>query len=108
MVRLVERAGLRATHPLVDITNYVMLERGQPMHAFDNAKLKGAIDVRFMKPGERVMLLNVQEIEYRPDLLAITDDSGPVALGGVMGGFDSMVGAATSDAFFEAAFFHPE
>ena len=108
MARRLERAGLRAIHPLVDITNYVMLERGQPMHAFDHAKLKGAIDVRFMKPGERVKLLNEQEIEFRPDLLAITDDSGPVALGGVMGGFDSMVGATTTAVFFEAAFFHPE
>jgi phenylalanyl-tRNA synthetase beta chain len=107
MVRRIERAGLRAIHPIVDITNYVMLERGQPMHAFDDAKLKGAIDVRFMRPGERVKLLNGQEVDYRPGLLAITDDSGPVALGGVMGGFDSMVGEGTTDVFFEAAFFHP-
>jgi phenylalanyl-tRNA synthetase beta chain len=108
MVRRIERAGLRVISPLVDITNYVMLERGQPMHAFDNAKLKGAIDVRFMRPGERIKLLNEQEVAYRPGLLAITDEAGPVALGGVMGGFDSMVGAQTTDVFFEAAFFHPE
>jgi phenylalanyl-tRNA synthetase beta chain len=107
MVRRLERAGLRAISPLVDITNYVMLERGQPMHAFDHAKLKGAIDVRFMKAGERVKLLNEQVVEYAPSLLAITDESGPVALGGVMGGWDSMVGDATTDVFFEAAFFHP-
>jgi phenylalanyl-tRNA synthetase beta chain len=107
MSRRLERAGLRTIHPLVDITNYVMLERGQPMHAFDDAKLKGAIGVRFMKPGERVRLLNEQEVEYRPGLLAITDDSGPIALGGVMGGFNTMVGASTTDVFFEAAFFHP-
>ncbi|HUP96585.1 MAG TPA: phenylalanine--tRNA ligase subunit beta [Usitatibacter sp.] len=107
MVQRIERAGLRAISPLVDITNYVMLERGQPMHAFDHAKLKGAIGVRFMKPGERVKLLNEQVVEYRPDLLAITDETGPVALGGVMGGYDSMVGAATTDVFYEAAFFAP-
>jgi phenylalanyl-tRNA synthetase beta chain len=107
MVRRIERAGLRAIHPLVDITNYVMLERGQPMHAFDNAKLKGGIDVRFMRPGERIKLLNGDEVEYHPKLLAIADDSGPVGLGGVMGGFDSMVGEGTTDVFFEAAFFHP-
>ncbi|HEY4998783.1 MAG TPA: phenylalanine--tRNA ligase subunit beta, partial [Usitatibacter sp.] len=95
-------------NPLVDITNYVMLERGQPMHAFDNAKLKGAIGVRFMLAGERIKLLNEQEVAYRPGLLAITDESGPVALGGVMGGFDTMVGAGTTEVFFEAAFFHPE
>jgi phenylalanyl-tRNA synthetase beta chain len=108
MARRIERAGLRLISPLVDITNYVMLERGQPMHAFDHAKLKGAIDVRWMKPGERVKLLNEQVVEYRPGLLAIADESGPVALGGVMGGYDTMVSASTTDVFFEAAFFHPE
>ena len=108
MARRLERAGLRPISPLVDITNFVMLERGQPMHAFDNAKLKGGIDVRFMKPGERVKLLSGDTIDHHPNLLAITDESGPVGLGGVMGGFDSMVGEATTDVFFEAAFFHPE
>ncbi|MGZ5041704.1 MAG: phenylalanine--tRNA ligase subunit beta [Usitatibacter sp.] len=108
MARRLERAGLRAIHPLVDITNYVMLERGQPMHAFDNAKLKGAIGVRYMAPGERIKLLNEQEVGYRPGLLAITDASGPVALGGVMGGFDTMVGPGTTEVFFESAFVHPE
>jgi phenylalanyl-tRNA synthetase beta chain len=108
MVRRLERAGLRAINALVDITNYVMLERGQPMHAFDHAKLKGGIDVRFMQPGEKLTLLNEQVVEYRPNLLAIADESGPVALGGVMGGHDSMVGADTTDVFLEAAFFAPE
>jgi phenylalanyl-tRNA synthetase beta chain len=107
MARRLERAGLRAISPLVDITNYVMLERGQPMHAFDQSKLRGAIGVRFMRPGERVKLLNEQVVEYQPELLAITDESGPVALGGVMGGHDSMVGAGTTEVFFEAAFFAP-
>ena len=107
MVRRIERAGLRAISPLVDITNYVMLERGQPMHAFDHAKLAGSIGVRFMKPGERVKLLNDQVVECQPKLLAITDESGPVALGGVMGGHDSMVGDGTTDVFFEAAYFAP-
>ncbi|HET9652111.1 MAG TPA: phenylalanine--tRNA ligase subunit beta, partial [Usitatibacter sp.] len=108
MVRRIERAGLRAISPLVDITNYVMLERGQPMHAFDNAKLKGAIGVRFMQPGERIKLLNEQVVEYRPNLLAITDDRGPVALAGVMGGWDTMVDDSTVDVFFESAWFAPE
>jgi phenylalanyl-tRNA synthetase beta chain len=108
MARRLLRAGFRTISPLVDISNYVMLERGQPMHAFDDAKLKGAIDVRFMKPGEKIKLLNEQVVEYRPGLLAIADDSGPVALGGVMGGYDTMVGDATTDVFFEAAFFAPE
>ena len=108
MARRLERAGLRAISPLVDITNYVMLERGQPMHAFDESKLQGPVDVRFMAPGERLKLLNDQEVEYRPALLAIADSSGPVALGGVMGGHDSMVGAGTTDVFFEAAWFSPQ
>ena len=108
MARRLERAGLRAISPLVDITNYVMLERGQPMHAFDDARLHGAIDVRFMKPGERVKLLNEQEVDHRDGLLAITDASGPVALGGVMGGHGSMVGEGTRDVFFEAAYFAPQ
>lgn len=107
MVRRLERSGLRAIHPLVDITNYVMLERGQPMHAFDHAKLDGAIDVRYLRPGERIRLLSGDEVAYHERLLAITDASGPVALAGVMGGFDSMVAAGTTDVFFEAAFFAP-
>jgi phenylalanyl-tRNA synthetase beta chain len=107
MVRRLERAGLRAISPLVDVTNFVMLERGQPMHAFDDARLRGAVGVRFMKPGERVKLLNEQEVDHRPGLLAITDETGPIALGGVMGGHGSMVGDATTDVFFEAAFFDP-
>ena len=108
MLRRLERAGLRGINPLVDITNYVMLERGQPMHAFDHAKVRGAIDVRFVKPGEQVQLLSAQWVEHLPNLLAIADESGPVGLGGIMGGFDSMVTAATADVFFEAAFFDPE
>ncbi|HEX3096351.1 MAG TPA: phenylalanine--tRNA ligase subunit beta, partial [Usitatibacter sp.] len=108
MAHRLERAGLRAISPLVDITNYVMLERGQPMHAFDHAKLAGPIDVRYMAPGERIKLLNGQEVGYRENLLAIADPSGPVALAGVMGGFDTMVGEGTTDVFFETAYFAPE
>ncbi|MCM2329466.1 MAG: phenylalanine--tRNA ligase subunit beta, partial [Lysobacter sp.] len=108
MTRRLERAGLRPRSPLVDITNYVMLERGQPLHAFDNAKLTGAIDVRMAKPGEELKLLTEQWAEYIPNLLLITDGSGPVALGGVMGGFESMVTESTTEVFFESAWFAPE
>ncbi len=108
MSRRLERAGLRPRSPLVDITNYVMLERGQPMHAFDDAKLQGAIDVRMARPGEQLKLLTEQWAEHIPNLLLITDASGPVALGGVMGGFDTMVTPETTDVFFEAAWFAPE
>src|SRR5204863_8259717 len=96
MVRRLERAGLRSISPLVDITNYVMLERGQPMHAFDDAKLEGAIGVRWLREGERIKLLNDEEVEGHSRLLAITDATGPVALGGVMGGHATMVGEATT------------
>lgn len=108
MARRLERAGLRPRSPLVDITNFVMLERGQPMHAFDNAKLRGSIDVRMARPGEELKLLTEQWAECVPNILLITDGSGPVALGGVMGGFDSMVTAQTTEVFFEAAYFAPE
>jgi phenylalanyl-tRNA synthetase beta chain len=108
MLRRLERAGLRPRSPLVDITNYVMLERGQPLHAFDHGKLRGAIDVRMARPGEELKLLTEQWAEYVPNLLLITDESGPVALGGVMGGYDSMVTEATTEVFFESAYFAPE
>jgi phenylalanyl-tRNA synthetase beta chain len=108
LARRLERAGLRPRSPLVDITNFVMLERGQPLHAFDHARLSGAIDVRMARPGEELKLLTEQWAEYIPNLLLITDASGPVALGGVMGGFESMVTDATTEVFFEAAYFAPE
>jgi phenylalanyl-tRNA synthetase beta chain len=108
MARRLERAGHRPISPLVDITNYVMLERGQPMHAFDNAKLRESIDVRFAKPGETLKLLNGQWAEYIPNLLVIADGPRAVGLGGVMGGFETMVTGETTDVFFEAAFFDPE
>ena len=108
MARRLERAGFRPISPLVDITNYVMLERGQPMHAFDNAKLREAIDVRFARPGESLKLLNEQWAEYIPYLLVIADGPRAVALGGIMGGYDTMVTGDTTEVFFEAAFFDPE
>ena len=108
MARRLERAGHRPISPLVDITNYVMLERGQPMHAFDNAKLHEGIDVRFARPGETLKLLNEQWAEYIPNLLVIADGPRAVALGGIMGGHDTMVTGETTDVFFESAYFDPE
>jgi phenylalanyl-tRNA synthetase beta chain len=107
LARRLERAGLRPRSPLVDITNYVMLERGQPMHAFDNDKLSGAIDVRFARAGEEMNLLVGEHVKLDPAFLLVTDGKGPVALGGVMGGLESMVTDATTNVFFEAAFFDP-
>ena len=107
MKRRLERAGFRSIAPLVDITNYLTLERGRPMHAFDNDKLQGAINVRFAIAGEEMNLLNAQHIVLQPDMLLITDDAGPVGMGGVMGGLESMVTSDTRHVFFESAHFLP-
>ncbi len=103
-----QRAGLRPISLLVDITNYVMLELGQPMHAFDLATLNGAIHVRRARDGERLMLLDEREVKLDPDFLVIADESRALAVAGVMGGFDSRVTDATVDVFLESAFFAPE
>jgi phenylalanyl-tRNA synthetase beta chain len=105
MKRRLERAGFRSISPLVDITNYLTLERGRPMHAFDLDKLQGGINVRFSNVGEEMNLLNEQHVVLKPDMLLITDDHGPIAMGGVMGGLESSVTAITTNVFFEAAFF---
>ena len=108
MKRRLERAGFRSISPLVDITNYVNLERGQPMHAFDYQTLVGAIDIRFAHVGESIELLNSQHVQLQPDMLVIADDSGPLALAGLMGGLKSMVTNNTTDVLFESAYFSPE
>lgn len=107
MKRRLERAGFRAIAPLVDITNYITLERGRPMHAFDHDRLHGDIEVRFPHAGEKMNLLNEQQVELQSDMLLITDEKGPVALGGVMGGLESMCTADTTSVFLEAAYFDP-
>jgi len=103
-----ERAGQRCISPLVDVTNYVMLELGRPLHVYDLAKLHGAIDVRFGRWGERLKLLNEQTVELEPDVLAITDDSGAIGLAGIMGGDSTKADEDTRDVFLEAAFFYPD
>lgn len=107
MVRRLERCGLRSISALVDVTNYVLLELGQPLHAFDLNKLSGDIAVRFARAGETLRLLNEQTVALQDDMLVIADDKGPVALAGVMGGADSAVDDATTDIFLESAFFVP-
>ena len=101
------RAGLRSLGPVVDITNYVLLELGQPLHAFDLDRLSGDIVVRHGRPGERLRLLNEQDIEVGAELLLICDDTGPLAAAGIMGGADSAVGEATRNVLLESAFFAP-
>ena len=101
------RSGLRSIDPVVDVTNYVMLELGQPMHAFDLASLQGGIEVRTSHAGEKISLLDGSECDLNAGTLVITDDSGPIAMAGVMGGSTTAVGDTTRDIFLESAFFHP-
>jgi phenylalanyl-tRNA synthetase beta chain len=104
MTERLRRAGLRAISPVVDITNYVMLELGQPLHAYDRGLLQGAIRPRLAKAGEKVILLDEKEVELNDDTLIITDDSGPIGIAGIMGGLTTAVSDKTTDVFFEAAF----
>lgn len=102
------RCGLRSIDPVVDVTNYVMLELGQPMHAFDLDQLHGGVCVRLAAAGEKLATLDGQTIELRPDTLVIADHQAPLAIAGVMGGSASAVGANTRHIFLESAFFAPE
>lgn len=99
------RSGIRAIHPVVDITNYVMIELGQPMHGFDLARLNGGIRVRRARAGETLKLLNEETVTLSPDDLLIADASGPLVLAGIMGGEGSGVTAATTSIFLESACF---
>ncbi len=99
------RGGVRSLNVVVDITNYVMLELGQPMHAFDMDKLAGGIVVRMAKPGEKLRLLDGGTVKLRGDNLVIADHKKAVALGGIMGGQNSAISDATRHIYFEAAFF---
>ncbi|WP_047393226.1 phenylalanine--tRNA ligase subunit beta [Chitinibacter sp. ZOR0017] len=107
MKQRLERCGVRPISAIVDVTNYVLLELGQPMHAFDLTKLEGDIQVRFAKAGEQIKLLNDKELALTDDLLVIADEVKPVALAGIMGGADSSVEAGCTDIFLESAFFAP-
>jgi phenylalanyl-tRNA synthetase beta chain len=108
MQRRLERSGLRSISVVVDITNYVMLEMGQPMHAFDAATLSGGITVRRARAGESLTLLNEQVAQLDPEVLVITDDVRVLALAGIMGGQGSGVETTTTDVFLESAFFDPD
>ena len=108
MQERLRRSGMRSISPVVDVTNYVLLELGQPMHGFDLAKLDREIRVRMAASGERIALLNGEEIELRSDTLVIADGKRPVALAGIMGGSDTGVEEGTRDILLESAFFAPE
>ncbi len=101
------RSGIRTIHPVVDVTNHVLLELGQPLHAFDRPSLRGNVRVRRARPGEKLKLLNDQVAELSTKDLLIADDSGPLVLAGVMGGAASGVSAATTSIFLESACFDP-
>lgn len=101
------RAGVRSIDPVVDVTNYVLQELGQPLHAFDLSKIKQGIVVRFAKQAEKITLLDGNEITLADDTLVIADDSGAIALAGIMGGSSTCVDSQTKDIVLECAFFSP-
>jgi len=107
MQESLRRADIRCVSLVVDVLNYVMIELGQPMHAFDLTKLHGAISVRFARAGEALTLLNEEDVKLREDTLVIADEKAPVALAGIMGGFHTGVQPTTTTLFLESAFFSP-
>ena len=108
MTERLRRSGLRAITPVVDITNYVMLEFGQPLHAYDSELVQGPIRPRLAKTGEKVTLLDGKEVALNEDTMIITDDSGPIGIAGIMGGLGTAVTDRTTDVYFEAAFWPPD
>jgi phenylalanyl-tRNA synthetase beta chain len=102
------RVGINSISPIVDVTNYVMMDLGQPMHAYDLAALRERITVRLAKPGERLTLLDDKEYELDPDALVIADARGPIGLAGIMGGRATAISDATGDVLLEAAHFAPD
>jgi len=108
LIERLRRSGLREIHPVVDITNYVMLELGQPLHAYDYSLLKGPIKPRLAEQGEKLTLLDEKEVELLPNTIVITDDNGPIGMAGIMGGLSTAVTTETTDVYFEAAFWPPD
>ena len=102
------RCGVRSISPVVDVTNYVLLELGQPMHAYDRERLQSAIHVRHANDGEPLELLDGRQVKLASDMLVIADDDGPVGLAGIMGGARTAVQPTTTRVFLEVAFFSPQ
>ena len=101
------KSGLKTRFPVVDILNYVMLELGQPMHAFDADKIQGKLQVRLARRGESITLLDGAQVDLSPDTLVIADAQGPQAIAGVMGAQASAVSERTKAVFLESAYFDP-
>ncbi|MBJ8446060.1 phenylalanine--tRNA ligase subunit beta [Acinetobacter bereziniae] len=107
MEQALARSGIRQHSILVDITNYVLMELGQPLHAFDGGQVQGSVYVRQATANEKLVLLNEQEIELTEDVMVIADDAKALAIAGIMGGLSSSVTDATTEIFLESAFFAP-
>ncbi|MBL0231257.1 MAG: phenylalanine--tRNA ligase subunit beta [Agitococcus sp.] len=107
LVRKLARSGIATLGAVVDVTNYILMELGQPMHAFDLTKIEGGIVVREAQAGEKLILLNKQTVELRAGALLIADHQKPLALAGIMGGDESAVSDSTVDILLESAFFQP-
>ncbi|ADI92177.1 phenylalanine--tRNA ligase subunit beta [Acinetobacter oleivorans] len=107
MEKALSRSGIRTHSILVDVTNYVLMELGQPMHAFDLSKIEGTVHVRQATQQEKLQLLNDQEVELQEDIMVIADDQKALAIAGIMGGLSSSVTDDTTDIFLESAFFAP-
>ncbi len=108
MVERLRRVGLRAIHPVVDVTNFVMLELGQPLHSYDLEKLDGKITVRLASNGEKLSLLDGRDVDLEDDVMVIADEAGAIGLAGIMGGSSTGVTEQTTNVFLEAAFFTPD
>ncbi len=107
MKQRLERSGVRSISAVVDITNYVMLELGQPLHAYDDRRLEESIIVRFARAGEKLLLLNEQTLNLEPDLLLVADPRKPLGLAGIMGGEHSGISVATTTLLLEGAYWNP-
>lgn len=107
MEQALARSGIRQHSILVDITNYVLMELGQPLHAFDGGQVQGLVHVRQASANEKLVLLNEQEIELTEDVMVIADDVKALAIAGIMGGLSSSVTDETTEIFLESAFFAP-
>ncbi|MEL0270686.1 MAG: phenylalanine--tRNA ligase beta subunit-related protein, partial [Gammaproteobacteria bacterium] len=107
MQKRLKRSGQQSHSPIVDITNYVLLELGQPMHAFDLEKIDGEIIVRKANQNEKLELLNGQTVELDKDTLVIADNKSAIAMAGIMGGESTSTQPDSTKILYEAAFFEP-